>query len=143
MSLAATTQMISADSVRGNDLSTVAQSEDERVLGATPIQRKVSRSRFAGEWKPVLIVAAAGFVVLLPIMIWGIPSGGDLANHFRFALPFNDSTRGGTLYPGWLAESNNGLGDTRFRFYPPALYYLLAVARTISGSWYVGSIAAF
>ena len=143
MSFAATTPMISANNARGSDLPSRAQSKVEYVPGAAPIKSKVSPSQVAGEWKPVLIVAAAGLLILLPIMIWGIPSGGDLANHYRFALPFYDSIRSGTLYPGWLAESNNGLGDPRFRFYPPALYYLLAVTRTISGGWYVGSIAAF
>lgn len=62
---------------------------------------------------------------MLPIIIWGIPLGADLKNHYRFAVSFHDSIQAGNLYPGWLAETNNGYGDARFRLYPPGLYYLL------------------
>ena len=92
--------------------------------------------------RPALIVALVAAAALLPIAILGLPNGGDLWNHFRFALPFYESIRAGTLYPGWLAESNNGFGDPRFRFYPPGLYYLLAAARMLTGDWYVGSIVS-
>jgi hypothetical protein len=70
-----------------------------------------------------------------------VPSNIDLLNHFRFALPFYDAIQQGNLHPSWLAESNFGYGDTSFRFYPPALYYLLAIARAVSGSWYVGTMS--
>ena len=77
---------------------------------------------------------------MILIVIWGIPAGADLANHFRFAQPFYESIRSGSLYPGWLAESNDGFGDPRFRFYPPGLYYLLAASRILTGQWYAGTI---
>jgi len=90
MSLVLTTSMISADNARGSDLPSVkAQSE----VGARSwrhhaySKQRVAQVDLAGEWKPVLIVTAAGLLILLPIIIWGIPSGGDLANHYRFALP--------------------------------------------------------
>ena len=92
--------------------------------------------------RPALVVTVVAACALLPIIVWGLPNGADLWNHFRFALPFYDSIRSGTFYPGWLAESNDGLGDPRFRFYPPGLYYLLAAARVLSGDWYAGSIAS-
>ena len=92
--------------------------------------------------RPALIVALVAAAVLLPIAIFGLPNGADLFNHFRFALPFYESIRSGTLYPGWLAESNDGFGDPRFRFYPPGLYYLLAAARMLTGDWYWGTIAS-
>ena len=92
--------------------------------------------------RPPLIVALVAAAALLPIIILGIPNGADLANHFRFAQPFYESIRSGSFYPGWLAESNYGFGDPRFRFYPPGLYYLLAAARILTGDWYVGSILA-
>lgn len=97
---------------------------------------------FAGKRGALLVVTLAGVAVLIPLMVWGIPSGGDLPNHYRFALPFFDSIRGGHLYPGWLAESNYGFGDARFRFYPPGLYYLLAALRLVTG-WYSASVIAF
>jgi hypothetical protein len=100
------------------------------------------RRLLAGERWALLVVVLTGIVALIPLMVWGIPSGGDLANHYRFVLPFYDSIRSGHLYPGWLAESNYGFGDARFRFYPPGLYYLLAALRLATG-WYSASVIAF
>src|SRR5207253_8885399 len=42
--------------------------------------------------------------------------------------------------PGWLATLNFGYGDDAVRFYPPALYYLLAAGRMIAGNWYAGGL---
>jgi len=97
---------------------------------------------FAGERGAIVVIILAGIVALIPLIFWGIPSGGDFANHYRFALPFYDSLRGGHLYPGWLAESNYGFGDARFRFYPPGLYYVLALLKMLMG-WYSASVLAF
>lgn len=94
-----------------------------------------------GNIRPSLVVSVVAVVALLPVIVLGIPNGADLFNHYRLALPFYDSIRAGVFYPGWLAESNNGLGDPRFRFYPPGLYYVLAATRILFGNWYAGSIA--
>src|SRR5213078_4890198 len=96
----------------------------------------------AGERKEILAIILIGVAALIPMMVWGIPSGGDLPNHFRFAQPFYDSIRNGHIYPGWLSESNYGFGDARFRFYPPGLYYLLAVFK-VATSWYWASLLSF
>lgn len=88
-------------------------------------------------------VVAISLAVIVPMFIWGVPSNLDLSNHFRFTLPFYDAIAAGTPYPGWLAESNNGYGDPSFRFYPPALYYVLAAARFVFGNWYDATIATF
>ena len=79
----------------------------------------------------------------MPAILWGIPSNLDLTNHFRFTLPFYDAIAAGDPYPGWLAESNGGYGDPSFRFYPPALYYLLAAARFVIGNWYGATLVVF
>jgi hypothetical protein len=92
------------------------------------------------ETKGVLAVVLVSLAIMSPALVWGIPSSRDLTNHFRFALPFYDSLRAGNFYPGWLAESNAGYGDASFRFYPPALYYLLALARTITGDWLAATL---
>jgi 6-pyruvoyl-tetrahydropterin synthase related domain len=92
---------------------------------------------------PVLAVVFAGVLLMLPMVILGIPKGGDLPNHFHFALPFYDELRAGNWHPGWLADSNWGYGDPRFRFYPPGLYYLLAAARVVTGNWYYAAICTF
>ncbi|PYS74379.1 MAG: hypothetical protein DMF69_01980 [Acidobacteria bacterium] len=92
---------------------------------------------------PLLVVLAVSTLVLLPIMISGIPYGGDLLSHFRFAVPFYDSIRAGDWYPGWLAVSNDGLGDPRFRFYPPGLYYLFTAVQFITNDWYRTAISSY
>lgn len=88
-------------------------------------------------------VVAISLAVVVPTFLWGVPSNLDLSNHFRFALPFCDAIAGGHLYPGWLAESNQGYGDPSFRFYPPALYYVLAAARFSLGNWYQATVFTF
>jgi len=80
------------------------------------------------------------FAFIVPALIYGVPANKDLLNHFRFALPFYDSLSSSHLYPGWLAESNSGYGDPSFRFYPPALYYLLSLGKTLTGNWYAGTL---
>lgn len=97
-----------------------------------------------GTWQfNVTLVAAVCFAVIVPAVLWGIPSNLDLTNHFRFTLPFYDAIVSGDFYPSWLAESNGGYGDPSFRFYPPALYYLLAASRFLIGNWYDATLVVF
>lgn len=100
---------------------------------------------FAGspEAKRVGFIVGISVLVIVPALLFGVPSNRDLTNHFRFALPFYDAIAGGHLYPGWLAESNSGYGDPSFRFYPPALYYLLGLFRFVTGEWYVATLLTF
>src|SRR5258708_23231356 len=86
------------------------------------------------QFGPALLALLAGAVALLPILIWGVPNNPDLANHYRFALPFYEAIQRGDLHPGWLASPNLGYGETAVRFYPPALYYLLAAGRALARS---------
>ncbi len=101
---------------------------------------RTSVSAVSPETKRILFVVIASLVIMAPTLFWGMPSARDLSNHFRFALPFYDALRAGNFYPGWLAESNSGYGDASFRFYPPALYYLLALARMLTGSWFAATV---
>src|SRR5436309_11812258 len=111
-----------------------------------PLSLSVTRS-FASSLSPetrcLIFLVLVAIATMAPTLLWGIPSNRDLSNHFRFALPFYDALRSGHLYPGWLAESNSGFGDASFRFYPPALYYLLALARAIIGNWYAATVSTF
>lgn len=93
--------------------------------------------------KALLILALAGAAAMLPTIVYGIPNGADLPNHYRFAQPFYEALQRGDFSPGWLAESNYGLGDPRFRFYPPGLYYLLAAGRFLTGNWYASTLLTF
>jgi uncharacterized membrane protein len=107
---------------------------------ATQIHAKVLTSEFSGTRKSLFWVLLISFAFIAPALIYGVPANKDLLNHFRFALPFYDSLNSGQLYPGWLAESNSGYGDPSFRFYPPALYYVLSLTKVITGNWYVGTL---
>ena len=91
----------------------------------------------------ILILLAASILVMLPVIIVGFPKGADLPNHLQFATSFYDALRAGNIHPGWLAESNFGLGDPRFVFYPPALYYLFAGTRFLTGAWYPAFVVSF
>jgi uncharacterized membrane protein len=95
------------------------------------------------ETRHLIILVLVAIAIMAPTLVWGIPSNNDLSNHFRFALPFYDALRSGHFYPGWLADANHGFGDASFRFYPPALYYLLALTRTLAGNWYAATIITF
>ena len=92
---------------------------------------------------PVLMAALCGVLALVPAFIWGIPLGADLDAHFRFVMPFYDEIARGNINPGWLAESNNGFGDARFRFYPPVMFYALSLFRWLTGDWYAAFLIAF
>lgn len=89
------------------------------------------------------LVALAGLAALAPAIVSGIPAGRDLPSHLRFAQPFYNAISAGILHPGWGADANGGFGDPGIRFYPPALYYLLAATRAVSGSWYAGILLGF
>ena len=93
--------------------------------------------------RSLAVVVGVSFAAIVPAIVWGIPSNLDLTNHFRFAAPFYDAIVAGDFYPGWLAESNGGYGDPSFRFYPPALYYLLAASRYLIGNWYDATLVVF
>src|SRR5690349_23335366 len=93
--------------------------------------------------KHVVFVVVVSVLAVVPVLLFGVPSNRDLSNHFRFALPFYDAIAHGNFYPRWLAESNGGYGDPSFRFYPPALYYVLALLRFVTGDWYAATLVAF
>ena len=95
------------------------------------------------ETRHLIILVLVAIAIMMPLLLWGVPANNDLSNHFRFALPFYDALRSGHFYPGWLADANHGFGDASFRFYPPALYYLLALTRTLAGNWYAATVITF
>jgi uncharacterized membrane protein len=113
--------------------SRVIHNKDTGVFAFT-VSTKASR---------LFLVVGISLAVMIPIFIFGVPANRDLSNHFRFALPFYDSITSGNFYPSWLAESNSGYGDPSFRFYPPALYYLLSIVRAVTGNWYAATLLTY
>ena len=115
-------------------------------MTARSLSLSATRSRASSispETRNLIILVVVATAIMVPTLVWGIPSNNDLSNHFRFALPFYDALRSGNFYPGWLADANHGFGDASFRFYPPALYYLLALTRTLTGNWYAATVITF
>jgi hypothetical protein len=86
-------------------------------------------------WYPGIACLAA-IITILPIVIFGIPSGNDLPQHFQFAQTYYDSLVNGDGFPNWSAQENFGYGGIGIRFYPPLSYYVLAFARIIAGNWF-------
>ncbi|HSE33658.1 MAG TPA: 6-pyruvoyl-tetrahydropterin synthase-related protein [Pyrinomonadaceae bacterium] len=88
-----------------------------------------------------MLVLGIGLIVCLPLLFGGLPYTGDLPHHYRTALGFYDSMLNGNYYPSWHPGTNGGYGDPSVRFYPPALYFLLAGGRLILGDWFFASLA--
>ncbi len=91
----------------------------------------------------IALIALASFILIVPVLIYGIPTGNDLPEHYRFALAFEENLAHGIFYPSRSDSVNGGLGDVGVRFYPPLTYYVLNLARSVTGSWFYGSILAF
>ena len=97
----------------------------------------LSRFLYQQYWLQVIAICLLGTSALY---VYGIPYGVDLPHHYRLALGFFESIKGGDFYPSWLSFTNNGYGDPSVRFYPPALYYLLSLFRWMTGDWYAATV---
>jgi hypothetical protein len=82
-----------------------------------------------------LILLAGVMVSVVPVLIWGVPNGPDLASHLRFAQAFDESLRQGNFYPAWQHLSNAGYGDGSLRIYSALTYYLLFALRFFAADW--------
>jgi len=94
-------------------------------------------------WPDLAAIIAAAILVTLPVVLFGIPKGNDLPQHYQFAVTFYESAKDDVFFPGWSANVNSGFGDIGVRFYPPLAYYVLDFFRVVFGSWYYGSVATF
>lgn len=93
------------------------------------------------QWLITALIFA--FAIMLPVLFWGIPSGHDLKHHFQCAIVFYDSIQSGDWFPNWAGNVNYGFGDVGARLYPPVGYYVLAISRILTGSWYGAGQGAF
>lgn len=88
-------------------------------------------------------IFAASVVFILPVYLYGVPSGNDLPQHFQFAASIKNAVLSGEMYPNWASRENYGYGGVGLRFYPPAAHYVLAFAAILTNNWHAASGAAF
>jgi hypothetical protein len=90
--------------------------------------------RLAARLWPLLVLAVAAALLMAPIIRHGLPIGHDSYYHLIWAGQFARALALGEPYPRWLSATNEGLGSPTFVFYPPFLYYLVAVLWWVAGS---------
>ena len=84
----------------------------------------------------ILIIVIAVSAIMLPLALLGIPDGYDLMQHMRFAAAYEHAILVGEIFPNWSALDNYGFGGIGIRYYPPLAYYVLALSKIVTGSWY-------
>ncbi|HEY2866334.1 MAG TPA: 6-pyruvoyl-tetrahydropterin synthase-related protein, partial [Pyrinomonadaceae bacterium] len=89
----------------------------------------------------IFLIFFAAVLVTTPIIMFGVPKGNDLPQHFQFALVFRDSLAHGVLYPSWAPNVNSGFGDVGVRFYPPLAYFLLVLFYAVFSNWVYATAA--
>jgi hypothetical protein len=67
---------------------------------------------------------ATAFVVILPFLFLGNPSGHDFEFHVNSWIEVLGQWRHGIVYPRWAALAQYGYGEARFIFYPPISWTL-------------------
>jgi hypothetical protein len=72
----------------------------------------------------LLTLAFAAFLVEVPFLFLGMPSGHDVEFHTYSWLEVLAQWKHAVFYPRWAALANFGYGEPRFVFYPPASWTL-------------------
>jgi hypothetical protein len=80
---------------------------------------------------PLLVIAGAGFILTVPVIIYGIPFCSDdaVTHHAIWHTHFSAQLWAGDLYPRWLMGMNKGLGSPVFFYYPPLPYFLTSLLK--------------
>ena len=92
-------------------------------------------------WLDLVAILGAAVLITLPVLLFGVPKGNDLPQHYQFAVTFYESAKDRVVFPGWAANVNSGFGDVGVRFYPPLSYYILDFFRGLLGNWFYASVA--
>ncbi len=109
-----------------------------RAVDPRPVLEPRMGNASLPSWAPFAVILAVVSAAMLPMAFMGIPDGFDLTQHMRFAATYHNAILSGHITPGWAANDNFGFGSIGIRYYPPLAYYVLALTRIITGSWYSG-----
>jgi hypothetical protein len=80
---------------------------------------------------PTLLVVAVSFLVIVPFLFLGNPSGHDFEFHMFSWMEVVGQWKQGIVYPRWASLSHWGYGEARFLFYPPLSWNLGALLGAI------------
>lgn len=76
------------------------------------------------------VIAGAGIVLTLPVLILGIPFfSDDGVMHAMWYAHFSEQLSSGNIYPRWLINMNAGLGSPVFFYYPPVPFFITSLLR--------------
>ena len=82
---------------------------------------------------PVVVIAAAGLIFTIPVIIYGIPFFSDdgVSHHALWYIHFSSQLWAGDFYPRWLMGMNEGLGSPVFYYYPPVPFFLTSLLKPL------------
>jgi hypothetical protein len=87
-------------------------------------------------WFCLLLIVLFCFVTfLLPILLWGIPSGLDLETDMRFTVAYLEGFKSWNFAPIW-SNDGSGFGSVGIRFYPPIPFFALAITQLATNDWF-------
>lgn len=77
----------------------------------------------------------ASYCILPLIIHQSLPYSHDMLFHVFQADQFSRGIAGGSLYPRWMDDANEGLGSPTFIFYSPFSYYIVAIIHSVVPSF--------
>jgi 6-pyruvoyl-tetrahydropterin synthase related domain len=108
--------------------------------GSITIAGKPGPARMHVWGHAALVIPAATFLVLVPMLFLGNASGHDFEFHMNSWMEVANQWEQGIVYPRWAALAHYGYGEARFLFYPPASWLLGALLGTIlPWTWVAGA----
>jgi hypothetical protein len=80
----------------------------------------------------VVVAIVATAALFLPLRE-GVPRAADLPDHLGTTAQFLESLRHGDLYPRWMPDFHDGMGEPTLVFYPPGLYAIASCLAWAAG----------
>jgi uncharacterized membrane protein len=79
------------------------------------------------------VVAVVATTILFLPLREGVPRAADLPDHLGTTAQFLESLRHGDLYPRWMPDFHDGMGEPTLVFYPPGLYAIASCLAWAAG----------